>query len=758
MGYVEDRAAIVADRSLRGRELTSRLSEAADRWLGAIFEETAARVDGRLALVATGGYGRGRLAPHSDLDVLLLHEGVDGIAELADGFWYPIWDAGLRLGHAVRTVPECLAVCANDLETASALLGSRCVAGDTDLVDELVADIEVLWAESARRLLGELVDDVERRSESFGEVAFLLEPDLKSGGGGLRDVDAIRWVDIVWPMHSDADKASLRAAEDTLLDARVELHRMTGRADDRLLLERQDVVAEALGIDADELMGRVASAAKAVTWIGDETWRLVRRQNRGTDLAIDRDRPLAPGVIRRDGVVHVVADPTTDPAVALRAAAAAARSDAPIDRDSLALMAERLPTYGDPWPGDARERLIDLLGQGRPAISVLESLDQVGLLSRILPEWEPVRSRPQRNAYHRFTVDRHLHEAAAEASRLTDRVRRADLLLVGAWLHDIGKGYPGDHTEVGMELIATIGARMGFPPADVEILVSLVQHHLLLPDVATRRDLADDATLRRVADEVGDAQTLELLGALTEADSIATGPSAWGSWKASLVHTLVERVMQRLGGEDLDLGSILTDEHRRLLDERGLTVQGRGDLLTVVNNDRAGGFSRIAGALALRGLDVLEANAHSEDGVAVSVFKVVRSTGEPPQWDGVIEDVESALRGRLALEARVRERERLYAPRKPVAPTPARTTISVTNDESDTATIVEVRTGDRLGVLYHVTRALAELDLDIRHAKVQTLGHEVVDSFYVADSAGQQLDEAYADEVVLSVRHVLTGG
>ncbi|MEM9711093.1 MAG: HD domain-containing protein, partial [Actinomycetota bacterium] len=459
---------------------------------------------------------------------------------------------------------------------------------------------------------------------------------------------------------------------------------------------------------------------------------------------------------RRDGTVHVVADPAADPAVALRAAAAAARSDSPIDRASLAVLADRLPVYDEPWPGDARERLIDLLGQGRPAIGVLESLDQAGLLSRLLPEWEPVRSRPQRNAYHRFTVDRHLHEAAAEASRLTDRVRRADLLLVAAWLHDLGKGYPGDHTVVGMELIASIGRRMGFPPADIETLVSLVEHHLLLPDVATRRDLADDATLRRVADLVGDTQTLELLGALTEADSIATGPSAWGSWKASLVHTLVERVMQRLGGEDLDIGSILTDEHRRLLAERGLTVQGRGDLLTVVNTDRAGGFSRIAGALALRGLDVLEANAHSEDGIAVSVFKVVRSTGEPPQWTGVIEDVEAALRGRLALEARVRERERLYAPRKPVAPTPARTTISVTNDESDTSTIVEVRTGDRLGVLYHVTRALAELDLDIRHAKVQTLGHEVVDSFYVADASGAQLDDAYADEVVLSVRHVLT--
>ncbi|MEM9035616.1 MAG: [protein-PII] uridylyltransferase [Actinomycetota bacterium] len=755
MGYVEEREALIADTSVGGRAFAEQLCAAADRWLAGIFEAATSEVEGRIALVATGGYGRGRLAPHSDLDVLLLHDDVEGIEELADQLWYPVWDAGLKLGHAVRTIAECVAVAANEVETASALLGGRCITGDQELVDDMVGDIEVLWRESADRLLVDLADDVEQRGERFGEVAFLLEPDLKSGIGGLRDVDAVRWVELVWPMHTPEDLEALRDAETTLLTARVEVHRHVGRADDRLLLERQDSVAEALGVGADELMADVASAAKRVAWIESETWRLVRRRAQGRRSSADRDRPVAPGVIRRNGTVRVVADPTEDPAVVLRAAAAAARAGCPIDRETLTELADTMPVYGEPWPGDARERLVDLLAQGRSAIPVLESLDQAGLLVRILPEWEPVQSRPQRNAYHRFTVDRHLHEAAAEASRLTDRVRRADLLLIGSWLHDLGKGYPGDHSEVGTELISTIGRRMGFPPADVDTLGSLVQLHLLLPDVATRRDLADEATLRRVADEVGDTQTLELLGALTEADSIATGPSAWGEWKASLVYTLVDRVMGFMSGQDLDVGTFLTDEHRRLLAERGLTVQGRGDLLTVINTDRPGGFSRIAGALALRGLDVLEANAHSEDGVAVSVCKVERTTGEPPQWEGVVEDVERALLGRLALEARVRERERLYAPRKPVSATPARTSISVTNDESDTATIVEVRTGDRVGALYNITRALAELDLDIRHAKVQTLGHEVVDSFYVTDRSGRQLDDDYADEVVLSVRHAL---
>ncbi|GIT75793.1 MAG: hypothetical protein Ct9H300mP31_03240 [Acidimicrobiaceae bacterium] len=174
---------------------------------------------------------------------------------------------------------------------------------------------------------------------------------------------------------------------------------------------------------------------------------------------------------------------------------------------------------------EARDLFVELLACGPAAVPVIEDLDHVGLFVLLGPEWEPCRSRPQRNAYHRFTVDRHLMETAAEASRLVDRVDRPDLLLVGALLHDIGKGYPGDHTEVGVDLMRTIGSRMGFSGADTDLLVAMVEHHLLLPDVATRRDLDDDGTIRSVADALGSIRLLELLGALTEADSIATGPS-----------------------------------------------------------------------------------------------------------------------------------------------------------------------------------------------------------------------------------------
>ena len=183
---------------------------------------------------------------------------------------------------------------------------------------------------------------------------------------------------------------------------------------------------------------------------------------------------------------------------------------------------------------------------------MLEALDQRGILVRLLPEWQPVRSRPQRNAYHRFTVDRHLWEAAANAAALADRVDRPDLLVLGALFHDLGKGYPGDHTDAGHGArAATSGPALGLAAADVDTLVRMVQHHLLLPDVAVRRDLTDPATIRKVADAVGDVETLDLLHALTEADSLATGPSAWGSWKAQLVADLVDRTRPVLDGADV---------------------------------------------------------------------------------------------------------------------------------------------------------------------------------------------------------------
>jgi [protein-PII] uridylyltransferase len=400
---------------------------------------------------------------------------------------------------------------------------------------------------------------------------------------------------------------------------------------------------------------------------------------------------------------------------------------------------------------------VALLGAGRPAIPVLEALDQRRLLERVLPEWSVVRGRPQRNALHRFTVDRHLCEAAAQAAALVGTVPRPDLLLVGAWLHDIGKGHPGDHTEVGVRLVADIAPRMGFDDADSATVVDLVRHHLLLPEVATRRDLADDRVVLGVAEAVGSLQTLALLAALSEADSRATGPGVWSPWKAELLATLVDRAAAVLRGEvRTAIDGFPDPEAEALLQQRATVVRGAGDGLLVVAPDRPGVVSRVAGALALRGLAVLSADAAATGGMAAARLRVEQD-GRDVDWDAVAVDVRRALDGRLALEARLAERSRVVRRRVSATVLAAPPSVRLDNAASETWTVVEVRAPDRPGLLYRVTRAMAELDLDLGLAKVATMGAEVIDSFYVRTGRGTKVvDRDHQREVQRAVLHALS--
>jgi [protein-PII] uridylyltransferase len=387
-----------------------------------------------------------------------------------------------------------------------------------------------------------------------------------------------------------------------------------------------------------------------------------------------------------------------------------------------------------------------LLALGRPAVDKMESLDQHGLLERLIPEWSAVRNKPQRNAYHTYTVDRHLLEAAALAAELTDTVERPDLLLVGVLLHDIGKGFPGDHTTIGMEIVARITTRMGFAPSDVAVLVDLVRHHLLLPDTATRRDLDDPTTIARVARAAGDRGTLHLLAALTEADSRATGPSAWGAWKAGLVADLVERTDRVLQGETGPAApDLILAANRDLMAEVRQSGQPSVSLqppqVIVAAPDRRGLFSSVAGALALNGMNVKAANVSGEDGVAVEVFTVEVARGTWPDTAKLREDLAAVLSDRLAIGERLSERERIYPRRRGSAAHLPVSAVTVDNEASETATVLEVRAPDEIGLLHRITRALFESDLDVVSARVSTLGEIVVDAFYVRESDGSKVTD-----------------
>ena len=761
----EQRLAAVADTSVGGRAYCHQLAAATDRWIAALAARAIAEQPGppRLALMAVGGYGRGELSPQSDIDLILIHESRSSqIEAVASAIWYPIWDAGLKLGHAVRTIDEHLALAKTDLDTATALLTARPLAGDPKLGQRIVESGTSNWTKRRKRWMQELHERVRQRQSDAGHVAYMLEPDLKDGHGGIRDAQSLWWGEHGGLVLTDEDDEALNECYDVLLSARVALHRATGRAGDTLRLEDQDAAARAAGVaSADELMAGISAAARTVAWVTDESWGRFGKTSGGSP------REVAPGVMLLDGEMELAIDanPGVDPTYVLRIATAAARHQVRIGRTSLDRLAELVPQWPSNWSAGAIDDLVALLLEGHRAIPVIEALDQRGLITRMLPEWAPVRSRPQRNAYHRFTVDRHLWEAAANAAELADRVSRPDLLVLGALFHDIGKGYPGDHTEVGMRMVREMGPRLCLPEHDVDVLVAMVEHHLLLPDVAVRRDLSDPATIELVAEAVVTHEVLELLHALTIADSIATGPSAWGGWKAGLVDQLVGRVAHVIGGGDVREATwtLFPDADTVALMATGEThIRVEHDRLTVVYRDAPGSFSRIAGVMSLHGLDVLTARAHSDEpqlgrvSMGASEFRIdVPPTGL--DWEPIRADLVRGVEGRLAIESRLAERARTYRRQRAMqAVEPGPPSVRFDDEASSNATVLEVRCLNRIGILYRITKAFAEVGLDIRHAAVQTVGMEVVDTFYVRNWAGALITDAlHRKEIERAVLHAI---
>lgn len=697
-----------------------------------------------VALVAVGSLGRGELAPGSDLDLVLLHNGRDDVARIADRIWYPIWDSGIGLDHSVRTVDEAAKVAREDLKAVLGLIQARHVAGDPELTRAAREVVLAEWRADSRRRLAELREATEKRAEASGELAFLLEPDLRDSRGGLRDVQAMQAVAAAWVASAPGPR--VREAYELLLDVRHALHLVTARGTDRLVLQEQDAVAGTLGLlDAEALMRRLAEAGRTVAHAFDSTWRTVDRLLSGPTPR--GRRPLADGVVEHAGEVVLArgVNPRKDPVLVLRAAAAAAEAGLPLAPATVSTLANRSAPMPVPWPDEARDALVALLGAGRAAVPIWEELDQAGILVRLLPDWERVRHRPQRNPVHRFTVDRHLIETAAGAAAYTREVSRPDLLLISALLHDIGKGWPGDHSTTGEVVARDIGTHIGLPPADVEVLATVVRHHLLLPETATRRDLDDPVTISRVAEAVGSREVLDLLAALAIADGHATGPAAWNSWKASLVAELVRRVRSVLAGSPPPPAPTLSPEQAALARHGGGAVRVNGGAVTVVAPDRPGLLWRAAGVLAAHRLVVRSARVASASGTAVIEFSVVPEYGSPPDPATIEADLRLVLAGRLDIEQRLARRTRsLRPPRVPVAPP----RVALLEDASATATVVEVRAHDRPGLLWRIGRAFGECGLDVQAARVETLGAEAVDVFYVVDRAGRKLtDEDQCNQV-----------
>ena len=762
-------------RRLDAAALREALQDLHELWLATKAAEIGITATSGFAIVATGGLGRRELAPYSDLDLMLLHddmpEGV--VTQVAELLWYPLWDANIRLDHSVRTPAEALNVAGTELSAGLAMLEARHIAGDENLSSALIGGARRQWRAGIATRLDELVEQASSRWQRSGQIAHRAEPDLKSGMGGLRDVQLLNALAIaqladVYPsVAPDSPAGSLASAHLALLNVRTELHRVSQRGRDQLLAQYADETGAALGVgDRFDLARILSDAARTVSYYVDAGLRTAANAlpRRGLSaLRRPARRPLDEGVVECAGEVILARDakPQRDPGLVLRVAAASATTGIPIAASTLGRLAEIAPELRAPWPRDALDDLLVLLSAGPTTVTTIEALDRTGLWGRIFPEWGAVRDLPPRDPIHIWTVDRHLVETVSRASAFTTRVSRPDLLVLGALLHDIGKGRGGDHSEIGADLAIRVGERLGLWPSDVRLLSAMVRHHLLLPSTATHRDLADPATAAGVVEALnGDPVLLELLAVLSEADSLATGPGVWSDWKSTLIGELVRRCRVLLAGDEEPQPEPIPAEHLSIARDGAVHVEmvpGDSPLtfaVTMIAPDRRGLLSKAAGVLALNSLSVHSATVNSADGSAINTFVVSPLFGAPPAAELLRQQFILALDGELDVIGSLQKRDHESArygsdpagapnPAVPAA-APAPPRILWHDGGQPGRTLVEIRASDRTGLLAVLTAVFERAGADIDWAKITTLGSSVIDVFAISTpgstAAGDSLE------------------
>ncbi|HEY8622183.1 MAG TPA: [protein-PII] uridylyltransferase [Dermatophilaceae bacterium] len=767
-----------------GEARRSAIADLSRTWIRGVWSAatSGARSEG-VALASVGSLARGDSGPLSDFDLVLLHDGrsMSGkeVTALADRIWYPIWDCGAKLDHSVRTVGQCRSVAAGDLSAAVGLLDLELVAGDEQVVAAARSTVAHDWRANARRRLPQLVESLEARHHRHGDLAQTIEPDLKEARGGLRDMSVLRALTAAW--LADRPHGQVDAAYGTLLDTRDALHVVTGRGRDRLGLEDHDAVAALLGHpEADAMLAVVGNAARTISYAVDGTVRRAAQSQRARVLRVGPRRPvlkpLGFGLFEHDGEVVLGAhlDPSGDPLLVLRAAVAAARRGLPLAPATLANLAAHSPAISEPWSPLARSLFVDLLAAGPGLIPVWEGLDLAGLVDSWLPEWSAVRSRPQRNAVHRHTVDRHLIETVVHATGQMLDVERPDLLLLAALLHDIGKiAGAHDHAIVGAPLAATAARRLGLEEKEVEVVQLLTREHLTLIDLATRRDPTDRATISAVTGAVaGRRDVLELLRALTEADACAVGAAAWTDWRAQLLQQLV--VGARAALANVARLVPLAEETPDLLPPEIVAEVAMGEPHVVVHpiggayridvfdRDRLGLFADTAGLLAAYGLVVRTARVRTQEGIAANQWQVDSPGGDAPDPAAIARGLTQLGQGDRS-PLRALERRRSVAAGSvatgsvktgpvgvgPVGTGPrAPTRAMVVPHASQDSTVIEIRAHDRPGLLHEVGIAFARAGLTVHSAHIATYAGQTLDTFYVSEFGGRTLSPARVAQTI----------
>jgi [protein-PII] uridylyltransferase len=772
-----------------GRWAARRRADALDAWFADALELAPEGV----ALLALGGYGRRVQLPGSDIDVLLVHEGLEptALTQLGERLWYSLWDQGWTVTPLVRTPAECLEA-AERLDSQTAMLDARVVAGSAPLGTSAIESVVSQVAADPDRLAGAIVEDRARRAERSGSCAADLSPDLKEGLGGLRDIAVLGWLARALGEPLDAagiarhgDLVAVDDAEEFLVRARSAVQLETGKRVDRLSADLQPEVAASMGFDDQPGLAAI-----------DGLMRQMFAHARTVDAVV------------RDALARVLAGPSetswpplAGPAEALRALEAADGTIPPALVDAVA--AAPIP---DPvgWDESTRDAFLAVVRSGEGGVAALDALDRVGALERFVPGWRDVRSRPQRDPYHRFTVDGHLLRTMAGVDALLDdasadpvltelapELRDPAAVVLGALLHDIGKVGRGEHVPVGADVARDQVRAMGLDDHAADLVAFMVAEHLLLPDTATRRDLTDENLILDVAATVGTLERLAALYILAVADAAATGPAAWTPWRQALVRELVTKVWHVLErgtmGAELaaslterigEVRALLTAEPEREVDDfilrmpRGyfLSIEparaashfrtiapyltsdavrtasapgsrpGTYELL-VVTNDRPALLSAVAGALAVGGISILSAQVFTtSDHVAVDLFDVegvFEAEITEARWRSFRTTLRRVIEGAISIDGKVEDMRRHYpAPR---VRTPV--TVRVDDDASDFSTVLEIGAPDRMGLLYDITDVLSRAGIDVHLAKVATFDGRVVDAFYVRDELGRKLGD-----------------
>ena len=728
-----------------------------------------------VAVVALGGYGRRQLCVQSDIDLMLV---VDRPIPKAPPVFRAMWDAGLAVGHAVRTPSEAAQAAGDRVDTACSMLDARLVGGSSDLFAEFRSQTDKVIRPA--RVAAAIAD--EERARRDREPHHLQAVDLKRGRGGLRTVQSIRWLHALGSTPDGIDLSSLDELEAVLLATRQALHIAAGRAHDTLDFSLRTVVADILGRDAKATLARCYSVIREVDRLATDALGLLEQSEDQSGVGGRLFRSVRSR--RTSGADRPGTRPTGD---GWRLAADAARMGGAVPEVPSSSNDDEI------WTDATRDAFLQLAGMGTAGRRVFDELRSSGFLAVALPEWAHVIAQPQLDPFHLHPVDDHLWRAAAEVMELAgpdaddgwirdiaEELGTLDEVVLAALFHDIGKGTGEDHSVAGARMIRSFGSRAGFDRITVDVVELLVREHLLLPQVATRHDLDDHSVIGRVADTIGDRDVLRMLYLLTVADARATGPEVWTPWRGSLIRTLFIRAMDVLesGGartvplraarigevaeglrsdlpadditahlasmpEPYALRTPASEVRRHMLLLNPLPEPGEvridvvdGDEwsdLVLVTHDQPGLLSLVSGVLALSNISILEARlATRSDGAVVDRFHVEDSVqaGSVPadRWKRVLRDLRSVAAGTLDLESALDTKHHHY---RSLVDDTAEPSVRVLGGADHGTHRIELRAADRVGLVHDVARVMQAHQIDVRFAKIDTQGGRVVDTFHV---------------------------